>query len=61
MGVRVPPGRPLNNLIGVNMISWIKRQARKYEKFQWAEPVTRRQCIEHAREAYMMRNIMMQD
>ena len=43
------------------MTSWIKKQARKYEQFVWAEPTTRRQCLEFAKDAYMMRNIMMQD
>ena len=42
------------------MLTWIKKQARKYEQFVWAEPVTRRQCLEYAKAAYMMRNIMMQ-
>lgn len=43
------------------MIGWIKRQARKYESFHWAEPVTRKECVRMAREAYVMRNVMMAD
>lgn len=43
------------------MLKWIKHQARKYEAFSWAEPVNRRQCLVMAKDAYMMRNIMMLD
>lgn len=41
------------------MLTWIKRTARKYEQFKWNDPVTRRECIEQAFDAWYMRNVNM--